>query len=66
MNKKIVGFVLAICLTLGLGAVNLFASEFDSSSAYVNANNNSYTRNIKDSSGTTTGTATANGFLIKP
>jgi len=67
MNKKIVSLVLAMCLSVGLGVSSLFASlrDADVKSGFIEANGMSSTHQVKDASGTVTGTAKEEGFQIK-
>lgn len=69
MNKKIVSLVLAMCLSVGLGVSSLFASpslrDADITLGYEAANAGTYTYDVKDASGTVTGTVTKEGFQIK-
>ena len=70
MNKKIMSFVLAMVLSVGLGSA-VFASDYDASSTYQAANSASYgwtevtsSSTASDQGGTTTSQVTGQGFFI--
>ena len=72
MNKKLMSFVLAMVLSVGLGSSKLFAENFDASGDYQYANSQSYSWTETTSSSTANGQnnatssqQTGRGFLIE-